>query len=325
MDGIILGQKILTLAIPTYNRGAFLEKSLSSIQPQLKTPSNQIEFIVSDNCSTDNTQDIVQGFIERGMPITYIRHNQNLGPWVNITGCYKMAKTKYVWVLGDDDYLAENTLSFVINILTDDSKQYGLLFHSPLFVNQSGFTVYIDKRKFFLEADQSICWISGSILNTKCVKAFDFDTYKETWKKHWDTSALLDVSAVKCADYNVIIREKIFATVGADAKTSGGYDFMGLAAGLIILSRKIADEFNMPYNYTKNFKKKLFRQYVSVCIESLLFQNGESKYILNTTWTSLFKYYWSSFYLYTFLICCFIKYKTKLYGIIRKVKKMLFH
>jgi glycosyltransferase involved in cell wall biosynthesis len=325
MDGIILEQKILTLAIPTYNRGAFLEKSLSAIQPQLETLSNQIEFIVSDNCSTDNTQDIVHGFVERGMPITYIRHEQNLGPWVNITGCYKMARTKYVWVLGDDDYLTENILSFIINILTNDSKQYGLLFHSPLFVNQAGFTEYTDKRKFFLEVDQSICWISGSILNTKHVKAFDSDTYKETWKKHWDTSALLDVSAVRCADYNIILHERIFASVGADAKTSGGYDFMDLAVGLILLSRKIADEFNMPRSYTKNFKIKLFKQYISVYIELLLFQNGESEYILGTTWSSLFKYYWGSPYLYTFLIYCYIKHKTKLYRIIRKVKKLLFH
>jgi hypothetical protein len=236
-----------------------------------------------------------------------------------------MVKTKYVWVLGDDDYLVENILSFIINILADDSKQYGLLFHSPLFVNQTGFTEYTDKRKFFLEVDHLICWISGSILNTKYVKAFDFDTYKETWKKHWDTSALLDISAVRCADYNIILREKVFASVGADAKTNGGYDFMDLAAGLVLLSRKIADEFNMPRSYTKDFKENLFRQYVSYYVELLLFQNRESEYILRTTWSSLFKYYWSSPYLYTFLIYCYIKHKTKLYRSIRKVKKLLFH
>jgi glycosyltransferase involved in cell wall biosynthesis len=317
----MLGKKLLTLAIPTYNRCAILEKALGIIKPQLEALKDQIEFIVSDNCSPDNTQDVVKRHIDIGMPIQYIRNETNIGIMRNIIQCYKMAAAEYVWVLGDDDYITENALFFIITILRNDSNQYGLLFHSTLLPAQTGFTVYTDKRSFFSNIDPSFIWISGSILNTKYVTDFDFEKHKVTWEKDLNISGLLDVNAVRYADYNIIIHEKIFARTAVDAKTSGGYNFMTLASGLILLSRKIADEFNMPYSYTRRFKKMLFKQYISIFVEVLLFAKGELNYDLKGTWASLFKYYWPSCYLYTFLIHCFIKYKTKLYGIIRKTKK----
>jgi glycosyltransferase involved in cell wall biosynthesis len=313
-------KKLLTLAIPTYNRYAILEKALGIIQPQLESLKGQIEYIVSDNCSPDNTQDVVKQYIDTGMPIQYIRNESNIGIMRNIIQCYKMATAKYVWVLGDDDYITENALFFVINILQNDSNQYGLLFHSTLLPDQTGFTVYTDKKRFFWNIDQSLIWISGSILNTKHVTDFDFEKHKVTWEKDLNISGLLDVNAVRYADYNIIIHERIFARTAVDVKTSGGYNFMILASGLILLSRKIADEFNMPCSYTRRFKKKLFKQYISILVEFLLFAKGKLNYDLKGAWTSLFKYYWGSFYLYTFLIYCFIKYKTKLYGMIRKAK-----
>ena len=48
---------ILTIAIPTYNRAIFLERSLKSIISQA---CPNIEIIVSDNASTDNTAKIVE-------------------------------------------------------------------------------------------------------------------------------------------------------------------------------------------------------------------------------------------------------------------------
>jgi glycosyltransferase involved in cell wall biosynthesis len=248
-------KKLLTLSIPTYNRCAILKKALGIIKPQLEALKDQIEFIVSDNCSPDNTQNIVKRYKDNGMPIQYIRNETNIGIMRNIIQCYKMATAKYVWVLGDDDYIAENALSFIINILQDDSKQYGLLFHSTLLPVKTGFTIYTDKRSFLWNIDQSFIWISGSILNTKYVKDFDFEKHKATWEKDMNISGLLDVNAVRYADYNVIIHERIFARTAVDVKTSGGYNFMTLASGLILLSRKIADEFNMPCSYTRRFKK----------------------------------------------------------------------
>jgi glycosyltransferase involved in cell wall biosynthesis len=301
--------RILTLVIPTYNRGIVLEKALGIIKPQLEALKDQVEFVISDNCSTDNTQKVVQYYIDSEMPIHYIRNDNNLGAWVNIVNCYKMAQTKYVWVLGDDDYLAENTLAFIINILQDDSRQYGLLFCPFLAADQTGFTVYDDKRGFLSNINFRFCWISGCILSTCYVRAFDFDKY--AGKARYDTSALLNICAVRDADYNVIIHEKIFAEVSVAGETNGGYDFMALASDLILLSKDIAAEFEMPGNYAKKFKKNIFKQCISFFIENLFFTKIKSNYNLRGTWPRLFKHYWHSFYFYSFLFYCIIKYTIK--------------
>jgi glycosyltransferase involved in cell wall biosynthesis len=87
---------LLTLAIPTYNRALILERALKIIQPQLESAKYPVEFIVSDNASLDDTGEIVQKYINQGMPIRYIRNEQNMGPAFNIIQCVKEAKGKYI-------------------------------------------------------------------------------------------------------------------------------------------------------------------------------------------------------------------------------------
>ena len=66
---------LVTIGIPTYNRAAgFLHDALSSAVQQ--THKN-IEIIVSDNASTDDTESLVLGFNDPR--IRYIKHAKNIG------------------------------------------------------------------------------------------------------------------------------------------------------------------------------------------------------------------------------------------------------
>jgi abequosyltransferase len=53
-------QPILTIAIPTYNRDFILSKALDNLLPQLSIYEDDIELIISDNASTDNTQEVIK-------------------------------------------------------------------------------------------------------------------------------------------------------------------------------------------------------------------------------------------------------------------------
>ncbi|HOT27704.1 MAG TPA: glycosyltransferase [Candidatus Ozemobacteraceae bacterium] len=54
---------VLTICIPTYNRASFLEKTLASIVSQrVFLESNDVEIVVSDNASTDNTPEVVKQY-----------------------------------------------------------------------------------------------------------------------------------------------------------------------------------------------------------------------------------------------------------------------
>src|SRR5215469_3678455 len=79
---------LLTLAVPTYNRVIFLRQFLDSLRDQLRSIS-EVEVIVSDNASTDETPEIMKEELQRGTPLTYIRNPENIGPDANFLQCYE--------------------------------------------------------------------------------------------------------------------------------------------------------------------------------------------------------------------------------------------
>ncbi|AKG23277.1 glycosyltransferase family 2 protein [Calothrix sp. 336/3] len=126
--------KLLTIAIPTYNRAAKLDKQLAWIARAIKGFESECEIFVSDNCSTDQTQEIIQKWQQMLPSVTFKSHKQpeNLGVMKNIIHCIKSATTKYVWTIGDDDPIQERAVPYLI---TQMHKHQDL---SLLFLNFSG-------------------------------------------------------------------------------------------------------------------------------------------------------------------------------------------
>ena len=80
-ESINQSQCLLDVYIITYNRAKYLRESIKSVLAQ--TYSN-FELTILDNCSTDETADIVREFNDNRLK--YIKHERNLGAWGNI--CY---------------------------------------------------------------------------------------------------------------------------------------------------------------------------------------------------------------------------------------------
>ena len=90
----------VTIGIPTYNRAA---KTLpTTLQSALDQTYPNLQIIVSDNCSTDDTESVVRGF---GGPVEYIRQPENLGLNGNLNQCVDRASGDYVLLLHDDDLI----------------------------------------------------------------------------------------------------------------------------------------------------------------------------------------------------------------------------
>ncbi len=93
-------KKLVTVAIPTYNREKYLKQSINSV---LNQTFKNFELLVVDNHSEDNTQKVVED-IHDGR-IRYIRNKKNIGILNNWNKCIDLAKGKYLVILGDDDIL----------------------------------------------------------------------------------------------------------------------------------------------------------------------------------------------------------------------------
>lgn len=110
----------LSICIPTYNREKFIEKLLGHLKADLKLPFSY-EIVVSDNGSPDNTQAVVQTFINDGMPIRYFRRNENAGGWPNLANAFFHANGEYALYLADDDLLIPAGLIEAVNYLDANS------------------------------------------------------------------------------------------------------------------------------------------------------------------------------------------------------------
>lgn len=92
---------LVTIAIPTYNRAdSYLKQSLESA---VKQTYQNIEIIVSDNCSIDNTEMIVKSFHDPR--IRYFRQKENIGGVNNSNYCLDQAKGVYFTQLHDDNLI----------------------------------------------------------------------------------------------------------------------------------------------------------------------------------------------------------------------------
>ena len=114
MQASHLPHHILTIVIGTYNRGRFLQRLLASIKPELAKYPEQVKVLIYDDCSTDDTADVIAGFVNGSLPILSIRNSSNKGLDGNLLFGFMQATTEYVWLFGDDDVMLEGALDLLI-------------------------------------------------------------------------------------------------------------------------------------------------------------------------------------------------------------------
>src|SRR5882672_6231281 len=106
---------LVSIGIPTYNGAKRIGSTIISILSQ-RYPN--LEIIISDNCSSDNTEEVCAGLCEKNKSLHYFRQKENIGIIAN----YKFVLSKasgelYMWV-ADDDSLEPGILQKYADFLT---------------------------------------------------------------------------------------------------------------------------------------------------------------------------------------------------------------
>lgn len=103
---------LLTIAIPTYNRKKYLIRTLKILIPQL---TKECEILIIDNCSVNyNIKKELKELIEN-KNITLKINEVNIGSGANICRCFLESKSKWTWLLGDDDIPSEKSVEIILN------------------------------------------------------------------------------------------------------------------------------------------------------------------------------------------------------------------
>ena len=111
-----MDNELVSIIMPTYNCAKFIGETIKSVIAQ--TYSN-FELIIVDDCSKDNTKDVVNSFDDER--IKYYKLEKNSGAAVARTTAMNMAKGKYMAFLDSDDLWMENKLEHQLKFMKDNN------------------------------------------------------------------------------------------------------------------------------------------------------------------------------------------------------------
>ena len=124
---------LVTIGIPTYNRvDSYLRQCLESA---VKQTYPNIEIIVSDNCSTDNTEAVVKGLYDSR--IRYFKQKENIGPYKNFNFCLQQANGQYFLILSDDDLIDDDFIDVCMKT-ANYSTNIGIIRTGTRVINSQG-------------------------------------------------------------------------------------------------------------------------------------------------------------------------------------------
>lgn len=121
--------KLLNIAIPTYNRREQLKYALDQFIEQIENRyETLIDIFISDDCSTDKTENIIGKYAKKHSFIHYRKYDQNIGLERNLIECTSWCNGKYLWIFGDDDFIENSqSLTNIIEILKKGVYEFIIL------------------------------------------------------------------------------------------------------------------------------------------------------------------------------------------------------
>jgi glycosyltransferase involved in cell wall biosynthesis len=108
--------------MPIYNGEQYVEETIRSILAQDFT---DFELIITDNASTDRTEEICRGFAARDQRIRYVRNERNLGASANYNLGLSLATGEFFKWCAHDDLISPNCIGALVNALEQDSEAVG--------------------------------------------------------------------------------------------------------------------------------------------------------------------------------------------------------
>ena len=205
---------VLSICIPTYNRKDYLRQCLDHLLPQV-TPL-EVGIYISDNASTDGTSQLIEEYQKNYSYLFYFQQPYNKGIDINMLDAARFSSTTYAWWLGDDDIIAPNAISDLLDSLGKNAYSLVLLnagsisndLHNILAQSTLPITnnqIFVDSIKFFERFCHQMPF--GSIIvNAERVKSIEYSRF--IGSSHAYSGAIFDYLAYeqeKCSKCNILL------------------------------------------------------------------------------------------------------------------------
>jgi glycosyltransferase involved in cell wall biosynthesis len=180
-----MNNPVLTIAIPTYNRPAQLNKTLGIILPQV-VKDRRVCLLILDNHSEVPAAEILNSFgiAIQSDRIRVVRNFVNIGANANIMRCFELCETSWLWVLGDDD---DPSPDAVKTILQDVHIDPCFVFYTVPKIKKPVFNVsdpdHVSGNDFkalvshFGANKLEIAFLSAALFNMDAIRPYIIDGY----------------------------------------------------------------------------------------------------------------------------------------------------
>ncbi len=150
----------VSVIVPNFNHAKFLTRRLDSIIDQTY---QDFELILLDDCSTDNSVEILSDYSRNSKVSHFIVNEQNSGStykqWIKGIG---LARGEYVWIAESDDYSDRKFLEVMIKHLSSD-QNIGIAYCQSVEVDEND--KHLRNRMYFTSIFNEKRWESDFLLN----------------------------------------------------------------------------------------------------------------------------------------------------------------
>ena len=168
----------ISVIIPMYNDEKFIQTCMDSV---LNQTFKNFEVIIVDDCSTDNSMEILQKYKDSRVKIYH--RSRNLGESASRNVGLDLSSGKYVYFMDHDDAILENTLETFI--IAAEESQAEAIYMNSFFVSSDPYFTYpgnIDATKYFTpDPKPRIC--TQSLIDRLQSEYIDFGLRCEPWLK----------------------------------------------------------------------------------------------------------------------------------------------
>jgi abequosyltransferase len=169
---------LISFCIPTYNRSAELKIIVEDLIANIRVYAFTI--VISDNCSTDDTENVVNQLRKEYKNIFYKRQETNIGPDRNFQEVLHLSKSVYSWLLGDTYLVEKSNLIEVVDLLKTQK-------YDAVFLGSEGRFADISSKEYFNSTDllREIGWhiqiMSCLIFKKQLIEQANFQRYYDSF------------------------------------------------------------------------------------------------------------------------------------------------
>jgi len=216
---------LLSIVIPTYNRSKHLEETLKSITDQVYfINTNEVEIIISDNCSIDDTKIVAEKYVKKfPHKIIYSRNSTNILDR-NYEKALSLATGVFLKLNNDTLRHLDNSLEKMILVIKNNIIEKPVLFFSNKSRKRGNIFITTNLSDFIKEVSFYSTWIGA------------FGIWRDSFEKNRHNFNNSLINRLKHLDvlYNLINKDNIcivddrLLMFTIEDKAKGGYNFVNV-------------------------------------------------------------------------------------------------